>query len=417
MIGNLSKKINKPLAKNSFYLYLSHFGDYAFSMLALPFVARILGPKELAYVATTQTFGLLLLLVMDFGFSLTASREVAKLENKKDLLIKFINKAFSFKILLALLVLLLSFIVINIVPIFNLRPHYIFIVMIGSIFQGLAPIWFFQGIEKFKYIAFSRIIFRLIGFIIIIVFINDSDDGWIVLSANALTSCFIFIYLFKNLLSLLEKIEFFNFKGLKDFWFNGHWVFSLTLIPTIYINSSLIILSTIINPFQLGLYLGVAKIYNALNSLYSPIGQVIYPRFIASNISEKEKTIKLVRKFFFILLFIGLIFCALLISFPGIIIKILLGKEFLDAIPTLQLFALVLPLTSVTHILGRQWMLVNGKEKKYSIIIMISSILAFIFFLFNIQNLGIKVMPLSLIIFELSTIVMILIVEKHLSFK
>ena len=85
------RKINQPMMTNSLYLYLAHFSDYIFSILILPFVARILGPKELGYIALSQTFGVFLLLFMDFGFSLTASREVARLKKQKDKLTKYIE--------------------------------------------------------------------------------------------------------------------------------------------------------------------------------------------------------------------------------------------------------------------------------------------------------------------------------------
>ena len=99
MPKKLFNKMKHPILENSFYLYISHFADYLFSILILPLIARILGPNELSQVVLAQTFGLLILIIMEFGFSLTATREVALLKNQKEALVKYLGKAFTFKIL------------------------------------------------------------------------------------------------------------------------------------------------------------------------------------------------------------------------------------------------------------------------------------------------------------------------------
>ena len=78
------------------------------------------------------------------------------------------------------------------IPVFKLNILYLYLVLIGAIFQGMTPIWFFQGIEEMKVLALSKIFFRLIGFIVIVCFIDSPEDGWIVLSSFSISSLFIF---------------------------------------------------------------------------------------------------------------------------------------------------------------------------------------------------------------------------------
>ena len=408
MSKTLFKKIRHPLVANSFYLYIAHFADYIFSLLILPFIARILGPEELGYVATAQIFGLLLLLIMEFGFSLTATREVSKLKEKKALLTKYINESFSFKFFLIPLIIFLSIFSIISFPTFQSRPHYIGIVMVGSIFQGMAPTWFFQGIEKLKVIAISKILFRGIGFIIIFVFIRDYQDGWIVLMGSSITSFFIFLYLINYMQSIVGKIKITGIKGIKSIWKNSRWTFLLTLIPVLFQNGTALILSTIVSPLQMGLYFGATKIYRSFNTLYGPFGQAIYPRLIASNQISPKISKYLVYKVLLTLFSLGLIFFILLFFWPDVFIKILLGDLYLEASITLKLYGIVLPLTAVSHVLGRQWMLVKGEEKTYLKIILTTSLFTFIFLVFSVDFLGIKAAPISLIIFEICTIFTIL---------
>ena len=94
MLNKMLVRIRHPLVSNSFYLYIAHLFDYLFLILILPFIARKLGPVELGNVALAQTFGLFLLIFMEFGFSLAATREVAKNRNNKIYLNNFIQASY-----------------------------------------------------------------------------------------------------------------------------------------------------------------------------------------------------------------------------------------------------------------------------------------------------------------------------------
>ena len=148
-------------------MYLSHFADYLLSIFLLPLIAKTIGTTEFGIISLAQTFGLLIILFMEFGSSLMATREVARIKEDKSKVKIFIQDLTGFKIFLIPVVLIIAFLVAFNVPIFSSR-HYILIVALGAIFQGMTPTWYFQGIEKMKKISISKIFFRSISFLIII---------------------------------------------------------------------------------------------------------------------------------------------------------------------------------------------------------------------------------------------------------
>ena len=192
MVSKFTQNIRHPLVANSFYLYLAHFADYLLLLLILPFIARVLGPSALGEVGLAQTFGLFILLLMEFGFPLMATRQVARIQDDVKELKDFVGELFMFKLILIPVALFLSFLAICAVPVFKNNPHYILITLLGAIFQSLSPIWFFQGIEKIRTIAISKTVFRILGFVIIFYYVRSSQDGWIILLAYSLSSIFIF---------------------------------------------------------------------------------------------------------------------------------------------------------------------------------------------------------------------------------
>ena len=70
------------------------------------------------------------------------------------------------------------------------------------------------------------------------------------------------------------------------------------------------------------------------------------------------------------------------------IINILLSEEFLPAVNTLKLMGLVLPLTAISHVLGRQWLMVREKDLHFAFIQLIASIAGFTSILFMIDKFG-----------------------------
>jgi Polysaccharide biosynthesis protein. len=177
----------------------------------------------------------------------------------------------------------------------------------------------------------------------------------------------------------------------------------------IFQNISIIILSVFVNPIQLGLYYGANRIYRAFNSLYSPISQAFFPIISSINNKNKTESLLLIRKYLLLIIIIGLLFFLTNYFLAEEIILIFLGNEFSASNNLLKLFSIVLPLTAVSNALGRQWLMVINKDFFYSFVQLFSSLIALITFLFFINGFGIKALPISLIAYETSAIIMILI--------
>ena len=408
MLLGLLFKIRHPLVANSFYLYMAHFADYLLVLIILPFIARVLGPEELGYVGLVQTFGIFILLIMEFGFPLMATREIAKNKNDQVKTKKLIGEVFTFKLFLIPVLLVISTIAILTVPVFHKNPYYVIIVVIGSIFQGMVPTWYFQGVEKLSIVAFSKTIFRILGFSLIFIFVRSDHDGWIVLLGYMISSICICLYLIKYMVNIIGSFPLAKRSSIKSIWHKSKHSFFITIFPVIYNNISVIVLSLVVSPIQLGYYYGAARIHRAFNTLYGPLGQAFYPRLVSIDSGDSEKAINMARLFFRILLVVGVSFFIILYFFSKPIILILLGKEFLFAAPTLKLFAIILPLTAISHVLGRQWLMIRGNDKQYFKMIFIASLLGIISIIISVKSYGILSMPISLILYELVTILLIL---------
>ena len=94
-----------------------------------------------------------------------------------------------------------------------------------------------------KKIVTSKIIFRGLALLIIINFVKSPKDAWIVLASFCLTSGFICSYLFIQMFKDLGKVELYKPSGVKKIFDKSKYSFFITIIPAIYQNVSVLILS------------------------------------------------------------------------------------------------------------------------------------------------------------------------------
>ena len=93
MINKLKAKFtatndNKNLINNIFSLSILHGLNYILPMLTIPYLVRVLGPEYFGLLAYATSIISFFILITDYGFNLSATRQVSiHREDKKKLMI------------------------------------------------------------------------------------------------------------------------------------------------------------------------------------------------------------------------------------------------------------------------------------------------------------------------------------------
>src|SRR5438067_4980928 len=74
----LTGHLNKKLTRNALALYGVQGCRKLVPFLSVPYLARILGPAGWGRVAFALAFGEMLVMLIEFGFNLSATREIAR---------------------------------------------------------------------------------------------------------------------------------------------------------------------------------------------------------------------------------------------------------------------------------------------------------------------------------------------------
>lgn len=135
--------MTKTLSKQIFLLYILQVVNQALGFFTVPYLARVLGPETYGQVAFAQGLVAYLLLLVTYGFDLSASRKVAHLENTQQL-VAHIGGVVRARCLLTAIGLGLLFLLRFITPVgeawFLLLPLYGLVLA-----QALSLNWLFWG--------------------------------------------------------------------------------------------------------------------------------------------------------------------------------------------------------------------------------------------------------------------------------
>lgn len=332
-------------------------------LLALPWLARILGAEAFGKLLYMCLFPPLVALFMDWGLSVGGTREAARHRDNISEQGILLGKFFSAKIILTIILCIISLFFYFLLPAENSNLG-AFIMAIGAgVARSLNPIWFFQGIGKGVPLAAVADIMASANALLLTFLFIRSSSAWplylLFLMASKTVAAF---YLLRKLWR--EYKPYLNFiNGMKLLASTSPFFGSSFAIMVIY-NGTQLILGYVLTDAAIGILGACNKILRAVASLINPFAQTIFPE-----ICRQARVNPLAsRKTVWISLITALplaCLCALILSgLAPFIISVALGKEYAQAAPVLQIMFAALPFMACNNILATQIMAPHEQEKR-----------------------------------------------------
>lgn len=177
---------NKTVLANFSYLSLLQVFTILFPLLTYPYLLRVIGLELYGVIVFAQTIINYVSLVINFGFNMSGARDVAVHKEDKERLSRIVSSTYLCKFILWIVCLIVYLSVISIVPFF--RDYYWVYILsfLLTLNELLLPIWFFQGIEKMKYITIVNLSARLLFVAAIFLFVREREDYLLVPFLNGI---------------------------------------------------------------------------------------------------------------------------------------------------------------------------------------------------------------------------------------
>lgn len=371
-ISEIKNKINiskdgKTVFANFGYLSLLQIAGYVFPLITMPYLARVIGADGFGKIAFASAIVVWIQTISDWGFNLTATRDVAQNRNNKEKVSRIFSNVFWARCILTILSGIILLLVVLAVPYLRKNADIIFVTFLLIPGYILFPDWFFQAIERMKYTTIFNLLIKLIFTISVFIFIHKREDyliqplltaiGYLLCGIGALYLIFKRwgYYLYKpQWTEILETVR------------SSTDVFINNLMPNLYNSFSVMLLGFFGGSTANGLYDGGNKFPTIFYNFQSVLSRAFYP-FLSRRPDKHSLYAKLN---------VGsaLIGALLLIVVSPWVIKIMLGDEFENSVIVMQILSFSVVFLAMSYTYGTNYLIINHKEKPLRNLTFVSSI-------------------------------------------
>ena len=365
MLKFKSKEI-KTIISSFSYLSILSISQYVFPLITFPYLVRVLGPEQFGLLAFAQSFIQYFSLVVDYGFNLTATRQISIHRRNLDKISEIFSLVIAARLTLLILCFLLMSFIVYCVPMFRSVSAIYYASFIGVLGTVLFPSWFFQGMEKMKYIAAPTIIARIITLVFIFVFIQKPSDyilAAVIQSAGSVLVGIIGLGTAYVAFPIILKVP--TIRRVKLTLIDGWHVFISQISTSLFSTSNIFILGLFASNIQVGYFAIADKIVRAVVALISPVSMAVYPAMSTMIFNSRSRALLFLQK---LLVYGGIAFLlfSLFLFFGSDCITYLVAGEYNNNIALLIRILSILPVTIfIVNVYGTQIMLNVGMQKQF----------------------------------------------------
>ena len=371
--------------KNFISLVVLQGANYILPLITLPYLVKVLGTENYGIIAYSLAIIQYFVIMSDFGFNLSAPREIALYQENNKKVSEVFSSILILKFSIALIGLLILFLFINL---FSKLQEYenILLLTYGVVIgRSLLPVWLFQGMEKMKLITYVNILSRLIYLILIFIFVNNENDIALVPLFNStgfILAAIVGLFLsFKN---FNVKFYFPSVRVLHLYLKDSFNFFLSRISVSIYTISNTFVIGTFGSMEMAGIYAIAEKLFNALQGVYHPLVNALYP-FIT-----KEQSSKLFKKIFSISVISNVIMVITVFFFANKLFAMVFSSYVEESIYVFKILIIACLIIAPSIVLGYPFLAAFGHPKFANFSVILPSILHMIFLgilvLFNSVN-------------------------------
>ncbi len=383
--------------------------NYILPFVTVPYLTRVLGPSQYGLIGFAAAFVNYFTILTGYGFNLSATREISLKREDRERVSRIFSSVMVIK---AALLALSAVVVLAVVYSFDKfrTDAGVYIVSFGIVAGNvLFPVWLYQGMERMKYITYINLAGRAALTAAVFVFISEQADYmlYVILSSTAAVLVGV-----ASLVCALKvfRIEFVtpSFEELRREAVEGWYVFVSSISIVLYTSSTTFVLGLFTNNAVVGYYTGADKIRQAVQGLFTPVFQTLYPYVNKLAHESRERAIAFMRKEALYLGIVGGLACLLVFAGAELLVGIVLGAEYAPSVALLRILAFAPALIVLGNVLTVQGMLSLNLKRDYSIVFVSAGIVGIAAIVFLTHRFAARGTALSVVIVEAFAIAMTL---------
>lgn len=355
------------LSSNIVWLYGLQGLNYLIPAAILPYLVRVLGIEQYGLMAFAQAVAQYFVIATDYGFNFTATRAIAQNRESTEKISRIFWTVIAIKILLFLLGAIVLGTAVIVTPSFRANGSIYFAAYVAVLGNVLFPVWFFQGVERMKFISIITGVPKLVAACSIFLLVHGPRDTFratFLQSAGFLIAGVIGLGVSVRYYAL--RLQFPRCREILLMLAEGWHVFLSTASITLFTNTNTFLVGVIAGNVQAGYFSLADKLIRAVTGLIFPFLQAGYPHVVRLIKESREAAILFFRRILYGGVSAGVAVGLGLFLFARPIAMLAFSRNAGGVIPVLRIVSLFPVLAVVTASMGMLIYIPFGLEKIYS---------------------------------------------------
>lgn len=355
------------LAENIIWLTSLQALNYLLPMATVPYLIRVLGAANYGVMAFAVTFAQYLVILTDYGFNLSATRQVALVRNDRRELEESISAVLIIKCGLLIISLLIMLTVLAIQSRYSQYGNVMAIAFLSVVGTVLFPTWLFQGLQEMRVVTILSAIGRFVCTAAVFLTVHSRQDVglatlWTVagIPISGLAAWFVIWKRYGLALGMP------SLKALQKALRSGFHVFISSAMGNVLINGAVLVLGLLAPMPVVGVYAAIERIAKAAVMMFAPLTQALYPRTIEHFHASYAEGKQFVIRTGAMVVGLAAVVALGLVALAKFAIVLVCGKAYAPYAPVLRVLAVWLFLGVLNNILGIQYLLASGRYRAYS---------------------------------------------------
>ncbi len=348
------------LARAVALLFSAHAIGLLVPLLTVPWLARMLGPEGWAPVLVAQALAAWAILVLEFGFDLAGTRDVAQAESAGAMA----RTAAAVQRARLLLTPVVSLGVVVAALLLGHEHRLVAGTVVFVVARGLSPYWFFQGKQRIRAAAFIDTLGKLLPALAMFVLVREAGDAWRVLALQAtgaaLATAALSIRMHRQHtlppVSTREALE--ALRGAVP-------MFAARAASGLYLQANTLILSLAAPAVAVATYGGAERIARAAINLLTPLTQALFPRISQLAKADPAQALTEIRRTLLVLTGLAVGGAVLIALLGKTVVALLLGASYTSSVAVLRVLVATFPLVAAGTVLGIYWALPWRRERLF----------------------------------------------------
>lgn len=359
MLKNLIK--NNNMINNTIMLYLMTVAKIIFPLITLPYLTRILSVDNYGVVSFVKSYMVYIQLVVDFGFSLSSVKEIVEANNDKKRIGIITGQTILAKLILSAISLIATLILCPFIPLLGNNLLYTLLSFFVIVLSSFLMDFLFQGIEKMHVMTISFVIMKLISTSLTLVLVkSDLDILWIPM-LDIISSIIAIIFTLREVHKYKIPIKIKTLKKSIELIKESSVYFISNFATTAFGALNTLLIGIAMDSTQVAYWSVALQLIAAVNAMYSPIVNGIYPQMV------REKSLLLIKKILYIFMPIVIVGCIVFFISAKFIVLIVSGEEYLYSVTVLRYLIPILLISFPVMVTGWPTLGAIGKAKETTI--------------------------------------------------